>query len=81
MSTFGGSETNFTVPQLKNDGAQFWTKVDATTGKTTVYRRYPGPFNSAIGEKNVEIGTIEPGKKFVPLCLTIILPATTCSPP
>ena len=66
MSTFGGSETNFTVPQLKNDGAQFWTKVDATTGKTTVYRRYPGPFNSAIGEKNVEIGTIEPGKKFVP---------------
>ena len=66
MSTFGGSETNFTVPQLKNDGAQFWTKVDATTGKTTVYRRYPGPFNSAIGESNVEIGTIEPGKKFVP---------------
>ena len=66
MSTFGGSENNFTVPQLKNDGAQFWTKVDATTGKTTVYRRYPGPFNSAIGEKNVEIGTVEPGGKFVP---------------
>ena len=43
MSTFGGSENNFTVPQIKNDGAQFWTKVDATTGKTTVYRRYPGP--------------------------------------
>ena len=64
--TFGGSGNNFTVPQLKNDGAQFWTKVDATTGKTTVYRRYPGPFNSAIGEKNVEIGTIEPGGKFVP---------------
>ena len=64
--TFGGSESNFTVPDLKNDGAQFWTKVDATTGKTTVYRRYPGPFNSAIGESNVEIGTIEPGKKFVP---------------
>ena len=66
MSTFGGSETNFTVPQLKNDGAQFWTKVDATTGKTTVYRRYPGVFGSAVGESNVEIGTIEPGKKFVP---------------
>ena len=64
--TFGGSESNFTVPDLKNDQAQFWTKVDATTGKTTVYRRYPGPFNSALLENNVEIGTIEPGKKFVP---------------
>ncbi len=66
MATYGGSERNFKLPQIKNDGAQFWTKVDATTGKTTVYRRYPGPFNSAIGESNVEIGTIEKGEDFVP---------------
>ena len=66
MSTYGGSSRNWTIPDLKNNGAQFWSKIDTTTGKTTVYRRYPGPFNSAIGESNVEIGTIEAGGKFIP---------------
>lgn len=66
MSTYGGSSRNWTIPDLKNNGAQFWSKIDTTTGKTTVYRRYPGPFNSAIGESNVEIGTIEAGGKFTP---------------
>ena len=67
--TYGGSERNFKIPKLKNDGAQFWTKIDNTgdtKGKITVYRRYPGPFNSAIGETNVEIGTKEKGGDFVP---------------
>ena len=67
MATYGGAGKNdFKIPELKNDGAQFWTKVDATTGKTTVYRRYPGIFGSAVGENNVEIGTIEKGEDFVP---------------
>jgi hypothetical protein len=64
MATYGGAGKNdFKIPELKNDGALFWTKVDATTGKTTVYRRYPGFLGI---ENNVEIGTIEKGKDFVP---------------
>ena len=64
MATYGGAgKKDFKIPQLKNDGAQFWTKVDSETGKTTVYRRYPGFLGI---ENNVEIGTIEKGQDFVP---------------
>ena len=64
MATYGGAGKNdFKIPELKNDGAQFWTKVDSETGKTTVYRRYPGFLGI---ENNVEIGTIEKGQDFVP---------------
>ena len=67
MATYGGAgKADFKISQLKNDGAQFWTKVDASTGKTTVYRRYPGIFGSAVGDRNIEIGTIEKGEDFVP---------------
>ena len=62
MATYGGSERNFKLPQIKNDGAQFWTKTDSETKKTTVFRRYPGPLNIIALDKNVEIGTIENGK-------------------
>ena len=66
MATYGGSERNFKLPQIKNDGAQFWTKTDSETKKTTVFRRYPGPLNIIALDKNVEIGTIEKGEDFVP---------------
>ena len=67
MATFGGAgKKDFKISQLKNDGAQFWTKVDSETGKTTVYRRYPGILGSAVGDRNIEIGTIEKGEDFVP---------------
>ena len=66
MATYGGSERNFKLPQIKNNGAQFWTKTDSETKKTTVFRRYPGPLNIIALDKNVEIGTIEKGEDFVP---------------
>ena len=62
--TWGGEDKSFTIPALKNDKAQFWTKTDTTTGKVTVYRTYPGFLG--LPNINVEIGTVEAGKKFVP---------------
>ena len=63
--TWGGEDKSFTIPALKNDGAEFWTKTDTTTGKVTVYRTYRAIIDLGLRD-NKEIGTIEPGGKFVP---------------
>ena len=63
--TWGGEDKSFTIPALKNDGAEFWTKTDTTTGKVTVYRTYKAIIDLGLRD-NKEIGTIEPGGKFVP---------------
>ena len=63
--TWGGEDKSFTIPALKNDGAEFWTKTDTTTGKVTVYRTYRAIIDLGLRD-NKEIGTIEPGGNFVP---------------
>ena len=58
MATYGGSERNFKLPQIKNDGAQFWTKTDSETKKTTVFVIF-----LILGKKNYNI--------FIEKCLII----------